>query len=106
MINPDEEVPVRSFTDYADIKEDTKFSKDEEQESTLRQVFALLQDGMTGLATWDAFSAAHRKDSDLKLKQDIHAHELAYDILAPAYDLVKQALITVDQRFRERNNKQ
>jgi hypothetical protein len=105
MMNPDEEVPVRSFTDYSDIKEDVKFSKDEEQESTLRQVFVLLQEGMSSLATWDAFTANHRKESDLKLKQDIHAHEMAYDILAPAYDLVKQALITVDQRFRERNNK-
>lgn len=101
----DEQVPVRSFFDPTDLAADDKFTEDEAQETTLRRVYKILKAGMDDLDKWHAFTDGHRQLSELKLKQDIHAHELAAAIIAPALEEVVQALATVDEKFRQRNNK-
>jgi hypothetical protein len=107
MINQDEEIPYlnRSAFDLAQVTEDTGYSKDEEEQSTLRRVRKILSEGLRGIDAWHAFSDGHRALSELKLKQDIHAHQLASDILTPALEAVDSALAIVDEKFRQRNNK-
>lgn len=101
-INPDEQVPVRSFFDPRELAEDTKYTKDEEQQTTLQSVYKILKDGVVGLDKWSAFDLT---ESELKLKQQIKAHKIAADILTPALEAVEQALIRVDDNFRRRNSK-
>lgn len=103
-IDPDENVPVRSYFDPSSLAEDTSFSKDEDEQSTLRRVYKLLKDASDDIDKWHAFADGHRLLSDLKLKQDIHAHQLAASIIEPALEAVAQALATVDEKFRQRNN--
>lgn len=98
--NTDEDVPVRGYTDYAGLREDKHVTKDEEQVGTLRQVHVILRDKARELDSWRAFNCT---DTDLKLKQHIHAHKMAYDIVSPCLDLVEQALALVDEQFRQRN---
>lgn len=104
-IDPDENVPVRSAFDPNELAEDDKFSDDEAQESTLRRVYKILKSGMDNIDKWHAFADGHRQLSELKLKQDIHAHELAANIVGPALEEIVQALATVDEKFRRRNMK-
>jgi hypothetical protein len=104
-IDPEENVPVRSFFDPTELAEDKRFTKDEEDERTLRQIYKVLKEGMDGLDQWHAFSDGHRQLSELKLKQDIHAHQIAAAIIAPALEAAEQALATVDEKFRQRNKK-
>lgn len=104
-IDPEENVPVRSFFDLGEVTEDTKFSEDEAQESALRRVYKILKSGMDDIDKWHAFADGHRQLSELKLKQDIHAHEMAAAVIAPALEEVVQALATVDEKFRKRNNR-
>jgi hypothetical protein len=101
-MNNDEEVPYRSPFNLSQVTEDTKFSKDEEEESTLRRVFKLLDSAMADLDKWHAFDIA---ESELKIKQQIKAHAIAAAIIAPCLEEVRQALATVDEKFRRRNQK-
>lgn len=98
----DEEVPYRSPIDLADVTEDTKFSVDEEQQGALRRVHAILVESIAGLDQWHAFDLV---ESELKIKQQIKAHQLAAGVLAPVLEAVEQALMTVDEKFRQRNRK-
>lgn len=101
MIDPNEEIPVRGFTDYSALKEDDGYSQDEEEQSTLRRVHKILKDAVTDL---DKFHAFDLVETELKLKQQIKAHQLAAGILAPTLEAVEQALATVDEKYRKRNN--
>lgn len=103
--NQDENVPVRSYFDPTDLVEDKTYTKDEEDERTLRQIYNILKAGMDGLDQWHAFADGHRGLSELKLKQDIHAHQMAAMIIAPALEAAEQALALVDEKFRQRNRK-
>jgi hypothetical protein len=103
----DEEVPTRSpFGVLSEVTASANtYTKDEEDESTLRRVYKLFTEALAGLDQFHAFDAEHRKLSELKLKQDVHAHELAYAILSPLHETLGQTLAVVDEKFRERNNK-
>lgn len=98
----DEQVPVRGFTDYSELAEDKAFSKDEEQEGALRRVQALLRSEAKKLHEFNAFDIT---ESDLKIKQQIKVHKMVADIIEPVLEMVEQALSTVDENFRQRNNK-
>lgn len=98
----DEEVPYRAPFNLNSVKEDLKFSKDEEEQSTLRRVFTLLKDALADLDKWHAFDLT---ESELKLKQQIKAHQMAADSIGPAYEEVRQALATIDEKFKQRNQK-
>lgn len=100
--NPDEDVPVTGMVNPYDLKEKDEFTVDEQEESTLRQVYKILSGGLADLDKWHAFDLT---ESELKLKQQIKAHAIAASLLAPAVEAVAQALATVDEKFRRRNNK-
>jgi hypothetical protein len=96
----DEEVPYRSPFDLNEVTEDKTFSEDEAQEPTLRRVYKILKGGLEELDKWHAFDLV---ETEMKLKQQIKAHALAASILAPAVEEVRQALATIDEKFKQRN---
>lgn len=98
----DEEIPYRSTADLGSLVEDEKFTQDEDEQSTLRRVHKILADGVAQLDKWHAFDLT---ETELKLKQQIKAHQLAAGLLEPTLDAVTQALATIDENFRKRNNK-
>ena len=100
--NENEEVPYRnSAADLKALVDDTTFSKDEEDQGTLRNVYKILKDGVDDLDKWHAFDLT---ESELRLKQQIKAHQVAASILQPSLEAVEQALAMVDEKFRRRNN--
>lgn len=101
MINQDEEVPYRSPFDLNEVKEDEGFSTDESEQSTLRRVYKLLKESNSRLDQWHAFDLTC---GEMTLKQQVKAHQLAADIIAPALEEVRQALATIDEKFKQRNN--
>lgn len=101
-MNPDEEVPVRSFTDYGQMTEDDKFSIDEGQQSTLVRVHDLLQDKIKEIKSFDLFDLV---ETELKLKQQIKVHRMVYDILEPLRETIAQTIESIDDKFKQRNNK-
>lgn len=100
--NTDEDVPVRSIVDFGSLNEDKKSSQDETDESTLRQIYLLLKDKITEIDMWHAFE--RKTDSELTLKQQIKAREIAYNMVNPAFEAVRDALVKVDKAFVERNS--
>lgn len=100
--NQDEEVPVRGIVNFNALKEDTKPSKDESEESTLRQVYLLLRDKLVEIDMWHAFE--RKTDSEMTLKQQIKARQVAFEIVNPAFEAVRDALMRVDKAFVERNS--
>lgn len=100
--NNDEEVPYRGVIGLDSVIEDTKFSKDEEEESTLRRVYKILKKSLDEIDKWHAFDLT---ETELKFKQQVVAHRMADNIVAPAFEEVRQALATIDEKFRQRNNK-
>lgn len=97
----DEDIPYRSAIPQQVVEKD-EFTTDEQQQGTLNNVYKVLKESIENLDKWHAFDC---RDTDLKIKQHIHAHKMAFDIVAPAYEAVEQALAIVDQKFRERNKK-
>ena len=102
ITNTDEDVPVRSIVDFGSLNEDKKPSQDETDESTLRQIYLLLKDKITEIDMWHAFE--RKTDSELTLKQQIKAREIAFNIVNPAFEAVRDALVKVDKAFVERNS--
>lgn len=100
--NTDEDVPVRNYVPFGDLKEDTKPSQDENEESTLRKVYLMLKENLDEIDKWHAFE--RKTDSELTLKQQIKAREVAFGMVNPAFELVRDALIRVDKAFVERNS--
>ena len=98
----DEDIPYRSSIDLGTVTENKTFTKDEEEQSSLRRVQKILQDGLNDLDKWHAFDLT---ETELKLKQQVKAHQMAAAIIAPVLEAVNQALSTVDENFRQRNNK-
>jgi hypothetical protein len=98
----DEDIPYRSTADLGSVIEDKSFSKDEEEESTLRRVYKSLKESYDSLDKWHAFDLT---DTELKLKQQVKAHQLAAAIIGPALEAVETALQTVDANFIQRNKK-
>lgn len=101
VMNPDEEVPVRSSFDLGSVTEDTGFTKDEEEQSTLRRVHAEFDAGMKALDNFHVFDLT---ESEMKIKQQIKGHKIAYDLVAPLFDSLTQALATIDENYKRRNN--
>lgn len=98
----DEEVPYRTAFDIQTPTPAAKFTRDEADQSTLIRVLQILREGVADLDKWHAFDLT---ESELKLKQQIKAHQIAMSILAPTVEAVEQALAMVDEAFKQRNNK-
>lgn len=99
----DEAIPyLTKFDTISDVAEDTKFTTDENEQSTLRRVHAVLKESIESLDKWHAFDCT---ETDLKIRQHIHAHKMAYSMVEPAYDAITAALATIDERYKRRNKK-
>lgn len=94
----DEEIPYRSNVPESIIASDAT-TTDEDQYGTLKQVYVALKASIGDLDKWHAFDLELK---ELTLKQQIVAHKLAFDILAPLLDTVESALATVDDKYRNR----
>lgn len=78
---------------------DKRTSADEEQYDTLRQVYLLMKKGLDDLDKWAAFDLT---ETELKLKQQIKAHQLAYDLIAPLFESIQTAMINVNAKYKEK----
>jgi hypothetical protein len=98
----DENVPYRSPVPIEVTSTANRFTKDEEEQSTLRQVQRTLRESLDRLDKWHAFDLT---ESELKLKQQIKAHAIAASILSPAVESVERALEKIDEAFKLRNQR-
>ncbi len=95
-----EDIPYRTaFTEPDTVRVQTT-SKDEDNYDTLKSVYKVLNDSLLALDKWSAFDL--REQDGLSLKQQIKAHQLAYDILAPLVGAVESAVALVDDKYKER----
>lgn len=79
-----------------------KVTRDEEQYSTLKAAFLSIEEGMAALDQWHAFDLQEQKGpTGLTIKQQIVAHQKAYDILAPIRDGMEAALKLVDDKYKQ-----
>lgn len=74
-------------------------SKDEENYDTLKSVQVMLAEALASLDKWSAFDL---KENELKIKQQIKAHELAHGIISEVAQAVSSAISVVDQKHLER----
>lgn len=95
----DEDLPYRaSVASVLPSADDTRV--DESHYDTLRAVHTALKDGMDGLDEWHAFDLT--KSDGLTVEQQIVAHRKAFDILVPVFQAVNDAIIKVDEKYKER----
>lgn len=71
---------------------------DEQEYSTLKQVQAILYQAVADLDKWSAFDT---EEKELKLKQQIVAHRMSFEVLAPVLDAVNAAMQLVDDKFKQ-----
>lgn len=76
-------------------------SQDEANYDTLKSVYLDMKQRLDDIDKWHAFDLK-KNESDLEIKQQIYAHQVAYDILAPAFQALETAVATVDNVFLER----
>lgn len=70
---------------------------DEREFSTLKQAHRLLAEGLDNLHSFNAFDLT---ESELKIKQQIKAYQVAADILQPISDMVRDAIIRIDSKYK------
>jgi hypothetical protein len=96
MGNLDEMIPYRSGVGSLPTAATTS-TEDEREFSTLKQAHRLLQDGIDRLHGFDAFDLT---ESELKIKQQIKAHQIAADTLQPIADMVRDAIMRIDTKYK------
>lgn len=91
-----ETLPYRSGVGTLPTQSQTS-TEDEREFSTLKQADKLLADGIQRLHNFDAFDLT---ESELKIKQQIRAHQLAADILQPISDMVRDTILRIDSKYK------
>lgn len=74
-------------------------SRDEQDYSTLKEVQSILASALFEIDKWSAFDT---DEKELKIKQQIVAHRMAYQTISEAAQAVNSAIATVDQNFKDR----
>ena len=95
----DEEVPYRSHVPEG-IASDNKPTWDEDNFDTLKVVHSSLRDSMAALDKWHVFDLEEKDGLDIK--QQILAHRLAYGIVAPLEEAIRNAISVIDDKYRDR----
>lgn len=99
----DENLPYRShFPGGLTVPTDdeqTSFSKDEQEFSTLETIYKIMRDELAELKGWQKIDLT---ETELKVKQQIKAHQIAVDLLEPLVESMLQALGTVNEKYREK----
>lgn len=68
---------------------------------TLKSVYKDLKAQMENIDKWHAFDLKGDL-TGMSVEQQILAHQVAYDMVAPAFEAVQTALETIDREFIER----
>lgn len=91
------EIPYRTrlkdFTPTSPVS-----STDENEYSTLLKVRNDLAADLAQLDNWSAFDLT---ESELSIKQQIKAHQLAYDILSPIFDALNNTVNEINIKYME-----
>lgn len=84
-------------------------TKDEDEHSTLKSVFKILEETTTGLyKDFDAFQLYKDKlpaDRAKMLLHDVEVKQAVYEIVAPLVQRVGDAIAAADSNFRRRQSK-
>lgn len=78
--------------------EDAQTTSDEEQFSTLEYAYKDAKRELDKLKTW---SGVDLKETELKIKQQIKARDLAVELLEPIVEAMREALATVNEKYKE-----
>lgn len=78
-------------------------STDESNYDTLKNVLGILTNALIGLDKWSAFDS---EEKELKLKQQIVAHRIAYGVLSEAHELVRNTVTTIDENYKAKQEGQ
>ena len=97
--NSDEDVPYRSHVPDG-ITSDDSPTVDEDNFDTLKAVYISFQEAIAALDKWHAFDLEEK--DELSLKQQIVAHRLAYDIIAPLYSELRNTVSSINAKYRDR----
>lgn len=76
-------------------------TQDQQDFSTLEAAYLDVKAELDRIDHWSAFEL-DEKAAGLTIKQQIKAHQLAYDILAPIEEMMRNALATVNEKYREK----
>lgn len=76
----------------------TTSSVDENEFSTLQTVRKLFAESIGQLNSFNAFDLT---ESEMKIKQQIKAHELAYDILAPLLETIDNTIMQINSKYKK-----
>lgn len=98
----DENTPYRArFPGLSVTPDENTNSQDQQEFSTLEAVYLDAKAELDKIDAWHAFEL-DEKLAGLTIKQQILAHKIAYDILAPLVETMRDALATVNEKYRER----
>lgn len=93
-----EEIPYRSAVRVNLPEADKASTQDEANYDTLRAVRDALASGIYELDKWSAFDLT---ESEMDIKQQIKAHQLAFEILSPLLEALNGSLEAVDRKYKQ-----
>lgn len=97
----DERIPYRArITDLPSDASRGVATIDEQNYDTLALAYKQLKTSVEELDGWHAFDLTEK--DGLTIKQQIKAHQLAFEILAPVLSALETAVATVDNKYKER----
>lgn len=99
----DENTPYRARFPGLSVTpdDDNQTSRDEQEFSTLEAAYLDLKRDLDTIDHWSAFDL-DEKTAGLTIKQQVKAHRLAYEILAPIEEMLRTALANVNEKYREK----
>lgn len=78
--------------------EDAQTTSDEDQFSTLEYAYKDARRELDKLKTWQGIDL---KASELTVKQQVFARDLAVELLEPIVEAMREALATVNEKYKE-----
>jgi hypothetical protein len=98
MAHSDEDIPYRSAVPASIIETKDQATVDEANFDTLKAVQQDLHEALTQLDQFHVFDLEDKEGMDIK--QQIKAHRLAFEVLAPITAAVDSAVEKVDGKYR------
>lgn len=100
----DPELAYRVNPDSIPAVQEQDSSQDAANYDTLKSVYKDFKSAIEDIDKWHAFDL-EEKASGLLIKQQIHAHALAFDMVKPLFDALESAIQLVDSEFVRRQNR-
>lgn len=102
----DNQLPYR--TPVTPAAATTPFTKDEQEYDTLQIVRKIFGEAIDGLYkefnAFDVLSDGTDQEVRDKMMRQIAGNQIAYDILSPLKERMDNAIIKVDENYKQRNN--